>query len=82
MKNKNAFKKKSDIGTLAATEAAFNLMPDTFSGLGLINKARRIMQRPSCYNDTIMRKLRLLRDMGRLDYECIDRGMSMYKKLN
>lgn len=75
------FEKKSDIGLLAATRGAYSAMPKVFYGSMLARRARKIMQRPECFADSVLRKLRLLREMGEVDFECMDRVNSLYRKL-
>ena len=66
----------------SAVEEVFNSMPRfrRFSTIGLTSTVARMICRPQVFPDTILRKLRLLREDGKADFVCIDRGKSIYEK--
>ena len=60
---------------------AYNEMPEQFSGLQLVQKARLLCGRPYAYEDTFFRSLRDYRLAGDINYECTDHVNSQYKKV-
>jgi hypothetical protein len=76
-------KPKGKQSVRSAVEEVFNSMPKyhKFSTLGLTAIVARMICRPSVFPDTILRKARELRDEGKVEFTCIDKGKSLYKKL-
>jgi len=66
----------------SAVEEVYNSMPrfQKFSTIGLTATVARIICRPQVFHDTVLRKMRELREEGKADFECIDRGKSLYQK--
>lgn len=60
---------------------AYNDMPDEFSGIELVRKARLFCDRPYAYEDTFFRSLRKLRALGEINYECTNHVNSLYRKV-
>lgn len=75
-------KPKGLITAEEAAELAFNDMPDEFYGSELADRANFYMQRPLAYPATTIRKLRLLKQGGVLNFECINKRDSKYRKLS
>ncbi len=72
-------------GLMTVREAAlkaYNEMPEKFSGLHLVQKARLFCGRPFAYEDTFFRSLRNYRLDGDINYECINHIDSQYKKIS
>lgn len=66
-----------------ATAQAFKTMPQIFDGISLVTMARALMGRPGCFDGTILRRLRELRDEkpAEFNYKVIDTDLSKYKKI-
>jgi hypothetical protein len=76
-------KPKGKQSVRSAVESVLGSMPkfQKFSTLGLTATVARMICRPSVFPDTVLRKCRELRDEGKIDFICIDKGKSLYKKL-
>jgi hypothetical protein len=66
----------------SAVEQVFNDMPrhTKFSTIGLHSTVARMTCRPQVFPDTVLRKLRELREEGKADFVNIDRERSIYQK--
>ena len=63
-----------------AAKMAFDKMPDKFFMLFLYMEVKRITGRPNVFDDTIGRKMRLLRQRGLINYKLVNRETSFYSK--
>lgn len=68
---------------LKATEKAFNILPDTFKLLDLIDLVRIYTERPALTDGTITRRLRELRadPESEVNYRVIDTHRAIYEKI-
>ena len=64
----------------AATRLAFNQQRDHFHVLDLVRAVRRITNREYLMDGTVLRRLRELRDDGRVNYEVVD-SKGKYRKI-
>lgn len=64
-----------------AVRIAYNELPKKFYGSHLAVKARRLTGRPSMFEDSAIRKMRLLRERGEINFECLSIIDSYYRKL-
>jgi hypothetical protein len=60
---------------------AYNSMPLGFYGIKLINKVTAKIGKPYRYGDTVLRVLRQLRNEGIINYICLNKQDSFYKKI-
>lgn len=76
-------KQKSLYTVKQAVAMAFNNMPETFDGISLITMTRAILARPACFDGTVLRRLREIRDENpkKYNYRVIDHDLSKYKKI-
>lgn len=77
-------KQKSLYTVKQATEMAFQRMPLDFDAIRLVDTARRIMARPHCFDGTILRRLREIRDENPeyYNYKVVDTETGKYQKLS
>jgi len=73
-------KPKGKTSVESATLIAFKKMPDKFSGLRLAKRVQRMTGRKELYPATVLRKLRLLREQGKINFECTNKLRSLYRK--
>ena len=59
----------------------WNDLPTEFYSLGLINKIRIHTDRPQVFDGSILRKMRELKQEGKIDFDCINRKESKYRKI-
>ena len=75
-------KQKSLYTVKQATALAFDSQPDRFNAINLVQMARALMARPSCFDGTILRRLRELRDENpiKYNYQVTDPDAGKYEK--
>ena len=65
-----------------STWLAYNLISGpSFPVHSLVNRVRSICERPALMDGTILRRLREVREDGRINYEVEDNQRSIYRKL-
>jgi hypothetical protein len=75
-------KTKSIPNIKSATLQAFNSLPDEFRGNDLVKIVKLITRRRFIHTDTPLRKLRVLKSEGKLNYKLgAERAESLYQKL-
>lgn len=73
---------KSNPSIKTATMQAFLSMPDTFRGNDLVKVVKIITRRKYVHTDSPLRKLRVLKSEGKLNYELAGpKDESLYKKV-
>jgi len=82
-KSDKYFKKKGIMSVIDAVRIAYEEVPNTFYGYQIADKVKRLTGRPAMYDDSALRKMRLLRQpkYGEIDFECISIIDSYYEKL-
>jgi len=55
-------------------------LPEVYFGNELIRKVREIMHRPFLKDGSVDKLARVLRKEGTIDFDCIDRFKSIYRK--
>lgn len=75
-------KQKSLYTVKQATALAFETQPPIFHAINLVQMARAFMARPSCFDGTILRRLRELRDENpiKYGYQVTDPDAGKYEK--
>jgi hypothetical protein len=73
--------KKSRISVQQAVRIIYNDMPTRFHGIIFVEKVRSMTGRQTCFDGTIMRKLRELKKLDGVNYRIVDREISLYEKL-
>lgn len=64
-----------------ATHLAFNqISGKSFSVYAVLSRVRSICERPELMDGTILRRLRELREDGRINFICIDNHKAIYQK--
>lgn len=76
----NEIKTVGNVTVYEATRLAFNQQRDIFSVLDLVRSVRRITGREYLMDGTILRRLRELREDGRVKYSIFDYTTAKYKK--
>jgi len=76
----NEIKTIGNVTVYEATRLAFNQQRDIFSVLDLVRSVRRITGREYLMDGTILRRLRELREDGRVKYTIFDYTTAKYKK--
>ena len=76
----NDIKTIGNVTVYEATRLAFNQQRDIFSILDLVRSVRRITGREYLMDGTILRRLRELREDGRVKYTIFDYTTAKYKK--
>ena len=76
----NEIKTVGNVTVYEATRLAFNQQRDIFSVLDLVRSVRRITGREYLMDGTILRRLRELREDGRVRYTIFDYTTAKYKK--
>ena len=75
-------KTKSNPTIKQAVLQEFKMLPDKFRGHDLIKEVRIVTGRKYVYGDSVLRKLRVLKAEGKINYELADaKCESLYKKL-
>lgn len=75
-------KTKSEVPIKEATLQAYKALPDTFRGNDLHRLVKMIVRRSRIHTDSSLRKLRLLKSDGKVNYIILgSRESSLYKKL-
>jgi hypothetical protein len=75
-------KQKSIPNIKQATFQAFVCMPDEFRGFQLARVVKIITRRRFMYEDSCLRKLRVLRSEGKVNYKMgAERAESLYQKV-
>ena len=77
----NEFKVIGNVTVYDATLLAFNKQREFFPILDLVREVRAITVRDHLMDGTILRRLRELREDGRINYEVFDSVHCKYKKL-
>jgi hypothetical protein len=76
----NEIKTVGNVTVYEATRLAFNQQREIFSVLDLVRSVRRITGRDYLMDGTILRRLRELREDGRVKYTIFDYTTAKYKK--
>ena len=76
----NEIKTVGNVTVYEATRLAFNQQREIFSVLDLVRSVRRITKRDYLMDGTILRRLRELREDGRVKYTIFDYTTAKYKK--
>lgn len=76
----NEIKTVGNVTVYEATRLAFNQQREIFSVLDLVRSVRRITGREYLMDGTILRRLRELREDGRVKYSIFDYTTAKYKK--
>jgi hypothetical protein len=76
----NEIKTVGNVTVYEATRLAFNQQRDIFSVLDLVRSVRRITGREYLMDGTILRRLRELREDGKVTYTIFDNATGKYKK--
>jgi len=76
----NEIKTVGNVTVYEATRLAFNQQREIFSVLDLVRSVRRITKRDYLMDGTILRRLRELREDGRIAYTIFDNATGKYKK--
>ena len=66
---------------MEATKMAYDDSPDIIHSVIFVAKVRRILNRPSCMDGTILRRLRELRESGAINYRIKNAELSIYEKI-
>ena len=75
-------KTKSTPTIKVAVKQEFGMMPDQFRGHDLIRAVKLVTGRKYVYGDSVLRKLRVLKSEGKLNYELsAEKSESLYHKL-
>ena len=74
-------KKKSELSVLEATRMAYNDMPEIFHAIIFVMTVRILLCRPACMDGTIMRRLRQLREAGKINYRIKSNELAIYEKI-
>ena len=75
-------KQKSSPTIKQAVLQEFKMLPDNFRGHDLIKEVRIVTGRKYVYGDSVLRKLRVLKAEGKINYELAGpKDESLYKKL-
>lgn len=56
-------------------------LPIEFYSLNLIKYVRLVCDRPKIFDGSILRKMRELKQDGRIDFECVDHARSKYRRI-
>jgi hypothetical protein len=64
----------------SAIEDLFPIMPIRFSTIHLHTLVTKRINRPMLFHDTTLRKLRELREEGKINFKNIDKAKSIYLK--
>jgi len=73
---------KSNPNIKQATFQAFICMPDEFRGFQLVRIVKMLTRRKYIHTDTPLRKLRVLRSEGKVNYKmALERAESLYVKI-
>ena len=75
------FRRKGAMSVIDAVRIAYERLPRKFYGSILVEKVIHLTGRYGMYQETALRKMRLLRQRGELDFECLSAIDSYYKKL-
>ena len=73
-------KPKGKTSVESATLIAFKKMPDKFGGEKIANRVARLTGRKKAYPATTLRKMRLWRERGVINFECTNKLRSLYRK--
>jgi hypothetical protein len=63
-----------------AVQRLYTELPQKFSLISLHAMVAREINRPYVYLDTCRRKLFLLREQGKIHFECVSKSKSQYEK--
>jgi hypothetical protein len=75
-------KTKSNPTIKKAVQIAFETLPDTFRGNDLHRQVKIITRRKFIHTDSSLRKMRVLKTQGKLNYELAGpKDESLYRKL-
>lgn len=65
----------------SAVEELYPIMPIRFSTLHLHTLVSRRIGRPQVFHETILRKMRELKEEGKINFKNIDKAHSIYLKI-
>jgi len=75
-------KTKSNPNIKRAVQIAFETLPETFRGNDLHRQVKIITGRKFIHTDSSLRKMRVLKTQGKLNYELVgSKDESLYRKL-
>ena len=78
----NKMKTKSTPTIKNAVKQEFGMLPDHFRGHDLIRAVKLVTGRKYVYGDSVLRKLRVLKSEGKLNYELVGpKDESIYHKI-
>jgi hypothetical protein len=78
---KGQFAPKCGTSVIDAVLQVYDQMDTTFHGVILIERVRVIIGRFLCYDGSILRDLRRLREDGKINYRVKNTELSIYEKL-
>jgi hypothetical protein len=73
-------KPKGKQSVRSAVEELYPIMPVRFSTLHFHTLVSRKIGRPEVFHDTILRKMRELKEEGKINFKNIDKARSIYMK--
>jgi hypothetical protein len=75
------YARKSELTVVEAVKIAYDNSPNIFHSVIFIMDVRRLLNRPSCMDGTILRRLRELRADGTINYRILNAKLSIYEKI-
>jgi hypothetical protein len=75
------YARKSELTVAEAVKIAYDNSPNIFHSVIFIMDVRRLLNRPSCMDGTILRRLRELRADGTINYRILNANLSIYEKI-
>lgn len=75
------YARKSELTVAEAVKIAYDNSPNIFHSVIFIMDVRRLLNRPSCMDGTILRRLRELRADGTINYRILNAKLSIYEKI-
>ena len=79
--NTKMMKAKGKESVRKAVEYYYPIMPVRFFAIHLVKLVARRIGRPDVYADSCLRKLRELKEEGKINFKCVDKLRSQYLKL-
>ena len=74
-------KAKGTMAVINGCRGAWSCVPDRFYGSTFADHVRRIIQRPGIYTDSALRKMRVLKAKGEINFRCLSKIDSLYEKI-
>lgn len=74
-------KPKGHISVRKAVEEYYPIIPERFMGIHLIRLVAKRIGRPEVFEDSILRKLREMKEEGLINFKNVDKLHSIYQKL-